>query len=250
MKDLAGRIASYGYYSLGTAYYVHKWIFILGGGSFFLSIIYLPLGLVVGGVLTTVGTLSFIGYLRIQYYSLNPGLRMEEEKKTYEQHNDIDYTYVIRSLVRARYNGVDTYRTKFRWSGLGRITVSTPSQDDTVVVNRDGLWDICEVKFAEPLKKRKKRYVEIDVACQVGERPPLPHLGHSTDEPCPSITLRVRLPGDSPYHLYKRQMFLSDRAITPLMEREEEIEPGPSTRELSWVIKRPRVGARYKMSWA
>lgn len=241
------------YYVLGAGYYIYHWLLGSGVGSFLLTALQLvptvP-GTVVGTILFVPGALYWVNSRRREVQSLNPSLDILSETAVYETDSSGGYIYIRRLEVQSRQNGISTFRTKFKWTGEGCIAITSPHTSHTVQHTPavDGVWDLCEVKLPNELRKGEKQAIEIRMEISEVRRAPLPLLVRHVDEHYRGgLTLEVILPRENAFRHAAKEIYLSDRVMTPFKRYPEALDP--ATHIVEWRIPRPRLGCTYKITW-
>lgn len=250
-------IASRIYYFFGAAYYLYKWGTILGiggiiGGAAIGGLtLYNPAYLIAPSVAISLFSLwTGAKKYRIEQHSINPGLNIVKEESIYEQHNDGSYTYIKNIVVKATQHGVNSFRTKYKWSGLGQVLFSTPVKHHTIQLDELKAipWDTCEVIFASPLKKGQIEDIKIHIKLVPGERQPAPFLARVIDEPYSNgIDLCVILPSTTDVSTVLKEIYIFQRSLTPVYTEKLPFDRG--SRRICWHVPHPRLGCRYNLKW-
>lgn len=245
------------YYILGAGYYLYKWSALAGGisgivaGAAFgvghraLALAALVLGALLGGA-------SFSLWMfkaKAEARSLNPGLEILRDSAVYEYHGEGKWSYTKNVRVRSKRTGVERYMSKFKWTGEGKIQVTSaiPRQVVRYVPIQDGLWDAFEVTFSSPLNKGQSEEISIRMELEEVGRAPAPYLERNVDEPYrEGLHMQILLPHAVMASEVTKEIFLSERSFTPVYVDRAPLGTG---RLVAWDVMRPRVGCKYKLSW-
>jgi len=244
--------AAWLYYTLGVLYYAYHWLIILGIGGILLSLIpasrtLSSLGLNLGVLCIAGGVWVWLARMRKQHEVLNPLLEIIESIDTYRILGDGGYDFVISIGVKARQAGIDNYKMKFRWTGTDTNRIE--AEPSTVQIIPDhthpgpDLWEITRAQFPKPLRKGEVYEFKIKMTIRQTDRAPNPYLQKIVDDMYGSLTMKVVLP-KSP-DVAVKEIFLSPRSDLSIFSE----DLNAPTNELAWVIRRPRLGRRYKISW-
>lgn len=243
------------YYTLGAVYYFYNWMVGLGAASAAtgglakgLNLFDPTLAFAVAFLVGVPGAIIWVDNARKQSQSLNPGLEILNESAIYTISDSGVYHYTKRLNVKAKQSGVDRYRTKFKWTGEGPIDIEAPLPGQDYNVLDDDVYDLCEVTFGAGLKKRTTTDVELTMTLQMQGREPDPYLSRLVDEQFSGgLTLKVNLPTGHNITNYKKEIYAAPRALSAVKEETEELDD--MSREITWNIKRPRIGYRYVIRW-
>jgi len=245
--------AAWLYYSLGVLYYVYHWVILLSLGSIalslvphtprLLSVIAFPLGIVlfVGGVY------AWLGRMKKRHEVLNPLLDIIASRDTYVVHDGGQYEFTIEIRVRARQSGIDGYKSKFRWTGRGQFNIE--AQPSSVIPMADyrhqggDVWELARLQFPRPLRRGEEFSFTLKLTFSDENGSSLPYLQKFVDDIYSELTMRVVLP--SKPGVVVREIFLAPRSDISIFRETYRQD----SNEVSWAIKRPRVGRRYKISW-
>jgi len=244
------------YYYLGASYYFYKWFIIAGIGTDLLSAIFLRdtlvlliIALFVGTILVLAGIAAWLGRTRKRLHTLNPDVAMTKLIDTYQVLGSDRYAFEKAVTIRALHSGVDAYRTKFKWTGTGRNTMSVnPPTEGTAIQepSREGVWDVVKVQLREPLTRKQEKSLTLKCDLEDTARSARPFFQKLIDDLYPNgLTMRVLLPA-TPKRV-TREIFLSPRSELHIWF--EEGPPHSHSREITWPIKTPVIGRRYKISW-
>src|ERR1051326_4841520 len=117
-------VAARVYYVFGAVYYLYHWLIILGAGGLLVALFShsVSRNQIAFYALSPSATLLLWGIViwakrrTVQIESQNPGLIDLEMRSTYVIHGAGRYHYDRHLKVKARYNGVGHYSSKFNWT--------------------------------------------------------------------------------------------------------------------------------------
>jgi len=188
-----------------------------------------------------------------QLAGLNPGLRLFYWKHDYAIVSETQYKYVASIRAKVLQTGLQLYKHKFDWTGVGNAS-ATPLSDliDTAVIYSDptGPGEVCGITFKNSFREGQI----IDFSYQIDFHDPngkaKPFINHNTEVPLDFLALRVRFPIGWPGLKYRRQSFASSVTDTA---QPEDVELSPNAlgfKKAFWDMPRPRLGHKYQILWA
>jgi hypothetical protein len=243
------------YYFLGLSFYVYHWLIALGVGSSLLGFIvgYNRLWLLV--LLNLISVLLVIGGItawvirvkkRLNF--LNPDISVVSLVDTYSILGENEYTFEKQLSICALRTGTDTYRCKLRWTGGGNIAVAVEPATDWHVTRTTGteaLWEMLRVQAATPLQRNQTKPLTIRLTMTDTAAQAIPYSQKFVDDFYPNgFTMRVCLPS-APKRV-KKEIFFSPRSEIPIYQ-EEHKQASPL---ITWRVRKPGIGRRYKIEWS
>jgi hypothetical protein len=143
---------------------------------------------------------------------------------------------------------VDCFIARIRWTGGRNVNATVLSDESCSAAIKDGYddWDFVRVQFSRPLIRKQTRTFTLRLALNDERGAARPFFQKFIDDSYPNgMTLRVVF--DSSPKRVLREIFLSHRTELPLWQL--ETKPKKPADDCVWVIKRPMLGRRYRISW-
>jgi hypothetical protein len=243
------------YYCLGITYYFYEWLIGVGIGGGVLSIflrhraVYFVLALGLSTLLLLAGFVAWLIKTKKRLHFINPDLAILDLVDTYEVTGAGKYAFEKCMAVRALRSNVNSFNSKFRWTGKGTIQASIePAIDFAVsITNSPDDWDVMRVQFSKPLKRGQKTTqfkVRLEMTDTGGSARPFSQK--FVDDFYPKgFTMRALLPSQA--NRLTKEIFLSMREELPMWS--QETKPKDGVREVKWRIRKPGMGRRYRLSW-
>ncbi len=209
--------------------------------------------LVAGGLLLMLGALlTFRILLADRVFALSmPYSSLYWKKALYRltvlQENVVEQ--VVKLHVVALRDGVDRLQLAYRWTGSGKATLSVESEGCYLLAKRraDG-WQHYEIEFERFLRVGEARTVVVrqTMVDEAGSFEPI--LTKTVDQPIGQLTLTVVPSKDPPPTYVTCYEYWSDSPrFAPLSYVREPWDP--QAVEKTWVIRSPRLGRAYGISW-
>lgn len=242
------------HHTLGAGFYAYQWLPAVGVGGLFTSSILFPKAIIIeisvllSLLLIVGGVVAWIVKSKKRKGVLNPLLDITKLTDSYRVKQDNIYEFIKEMTIRARASGVDSYKCKFRWTGVGEVHCQI-SPSEIVGVRRthakSDIWELEHVQFANPLSKGEELSFKLCFTMRDEGGTALPFYQKLIDDVYPNgMTVKVLLPA-VPFH-FSREILASARGEVPIFK--EEV-PNADSCEIIWRIKRPKIGCRYKVAW-
>lgn len=244
------------YYFLGLTYHFYHWLILLGVGSSVVSFIVgqqqlwllillnlIGISLVVGGVT------AWIIKAKKKLDLLNPDISVVSLVDTYSVLENNKYTFEKILKICALRTGVDTYKCKLRWTGeADNIEVAVEPTTDwhvTRTLGTEAMWELLRVQATTPLQRKQTKLLTIRVTMTNTTTVAMPWSQKFVDDLYPNgFTMRVCLP--SIPKRVKKEIFLSPRSEVPMYQEQQK----PKAAQITWRVRKPGIGRRYKLDWS
>lgn len=179
---------------------------------------------------------------------LNPDLAITKFLEIYDCTNTKIYFFQKSVSVRALRSGIDNYKTKFRWSGVGSVKIHIDPENEFSFAHSKTSddWDLVRIQFPEPLMKNQVLTFELRFIFNADHCSPRPFLQKYIDDFYPNgLTTRAVLPGKPRWS--KKEIFLTPRTELPLWAGPAGQSGTPC--QIAWTIRKPLFGRRYRLTW-
>lgn len=210
--------------------------------------------LIAGGVVLVVGALVTFRILladRVFAFSL-PYNGLYWKKALYRltilQDNVVEQT--VKLHVVALRDGVDRLQLAYRWTGAGKATLAVESEGCYLLAKPRtvGGWQHYQVEFERFMRAGESRTVVVrqTMVDEAGTFEPM--LTKTVDQPIGQLTLAV-VPSktDPPTYITRYEYWNDCPRFAPLSYARELWDP--QANEVKWVIRAPRLGRVYGISW-
>lgn len=210
--------------------------------------------LVAGGILLVLGTLvTFRILLADRVFALAlpyNGLYWKEALYRLTIHDDNVVEQAVELRVVALRDGVDRLQMGYRWTGAGKATLAVESDGCYLLAKprNEGGWQHYQIEFERFLRAGEERSIVVKqtLVDEAGTFEPM--LTKTVDQPIGQLTLAV-VPSkiDPPTYVTRYEYWSDCPRFAPLSYERELWDP--QTGEARWVIRAPRLGRVYGMSW-
>jgi membrane protein implicated in regulation of membrane protease activity len=258
MSSHGGRIGSFFawiYYGLGGLYYVHAWILISGGLAAILAAVstYFQVSWLwyattaAAFVLFLIAAIIYLRFMDRRFQTVNPELKVDLQENVFKILGQGRFVISRKISCIPSKDGVSEYRSPFTWTGEGDPPNTLGDGHLRIVRDKRIAELFCVYSFERPTSKGERIDFVYSFELSGTKTEPQPFYSTTIRDPVRrQLSIRVIFPSNAAPHSYRRTIFKSDLATVPLWESSELVS---SNNECTWVIKRPRPGYQYHISW-